>query len=597
MARSDTIGGMFFENTKRFGKGRVCQLERYKEGWHEHTWADVNTFVREIAKGFIELGVGEGDRVAIMAETCPQWSWIDVATASIRGVIVTIYPTSTAAQMAYILRDSGATVLVASGPAELTKFQEVADSLPQIKHVVVFDTNVDSRGETIHTLDELRARGRPGDHDETLEARLDAVEPDDLLTLIYTAGTTGDPKGVMLTHGNLMSNVNATLQLIPLKDDDVALSFLPLSHTLERMAHYTFLRRPIPIAYAEDISRLVQNMQEIRPTLMVAVPRIYEKIYTRILDSIESGSRFRKDTFEWALNIGRQVSALKLNGRPNPLVLHMQYKIAKKMVFDKLAERMGGRLRFFMSGGAPLAKELAEFFHAVGILICEGYGLTETSPVITTNTPEVLRFGTVGKPIPGAEVRIADDGEILTRGPHVMRGYYNSPEATRVVLDDDGWLRTGDIGEFDADGFLKITDRKKDIIVTASGKNVAPQNIENLLKMENYIEQSCVLGDNRSFLVALLVPSFAALEEWAVEAGLPHDDRQTLVALPETQALFQKAVDHVNGQLARHEAIEKFALLSEEFSVDNDMLTPTMEIKRKEVMRKNEKLIASLYAK
>jgi long-chain acyl-CoA synthetase len=595
MARSDTIGGMFFENARRFGAGRICQLERHKDGWFEYTWADVETIVRELAMGLMELGVAAGDRVAIMAETCPQWSWLDVATAAVRGVLVTTYPTNTAGQMAYILQNSGATVLALSGPAELAKYEEVRENLPDVKHIVVFEDKVDVQEEYIHTLEEVRAIGRASDNARALEERLDSVAADDLLTLIYTSGTTGPPKGVMLTHNNLMSNANAILQLFPLKDDDIALSFLPLSHTLERMAHYTLLRRPIPIAYAEDISRLVQNMQEVRPTVMVAVPRIYEKMYDRIMDSVDSGSGFRKGMFDWAIGVGREVSALSLAGRPIPLALGLQHRLADRLVLATLRERMGGRLRFFISGGAPLAQDLAEFFHAAGVLICEGYGLTETSPVLTANTPDVLRFGTVGKPIPGVELRIAADGEILARGPNVMRGYFGDPEGTAEVLEADGWFHTGDIGEFDPDGFLRITDRKKDIIVTAAGKNVSPQNIESLLLMEKFIEQACVIGDRQRYLTALIVPTFDALRDWAAEGGLPHQSREALVREPEVRALFQKSIDRVNGQLARYEAIRNFALLAEEFAVDNGMLTPTMKVKRKEVMQCKKALLDDLY--
>ena len=595
MARSDTIGGMFMENARRYGAGRVCQMERRREGWHEYTWADVETAVREIAMGLIELGVEPQDRIAIMAQTCPQWTWCDFATVSAGAALVTVYPTNTASQMAYIARDSGASMLIVSGATQLAKYREQAGELDGLKYVVVFDSSVTAREDNILSLDELRELGRKGNHDERLERRLDAARPDDLLTLIYTSGTTGDPKGVMLTHGNLMANSEAVASVAPLDESDLALSFLPLSHSLERMAMYTMHRLGVPIAYAEDISHLVQNMQEVRPTVMTAVPRIYEKMYARIVDSVEGGSGFKKAMFEWALGVGRQMTAMKMAGRDMPLLLAAQYKLAYSLVFSKLAGRMGGRLRYFISGGAPLAQELAEFFHAAGILICEGYGLTETSPVITVNTPDNVRFGTVGLPLPNVEVKIADDGEILTRGPHVMKGYYNKPEATAEVLEPDGWFRTGDIGELDADGYLRITDRKKDIIVTAGGKNISPQNIENLLKMEKFVEQVCVIGDRRKFLTALIVPSFEALEEWAAANGVPHKDKAALVRQPEVRALVQKGVDHVNATLARYETIKKFELLGDEFTVDNGMLTPTLKVKRKDVMRRMKDLIDGMY--
>jgi long-chain acyl-CoA synthetase len=328
---------------------------------------------------------------------------------------------------------------------------------------------------------------------------------------------------------------------------------------------------------------------------MVAVPRIYEKMYGRIVDSVESGSNTKKKIFEWALGVGRQVSALQIAKRPIPIALSLQYKLAYRLVFSKLVERMGGRLRFFISGGAPLAQELAEFFHAAGILICEGYGLTETSPVTNLNTPDHVKFGTVGRALPGVEVRLAGDGEILVRGPNVMTGYYNMPEATAEVMGPDGWFYTGDIGEIDADGFLRITDRKKDIIVTAGGKNVAPQNIENLLKMEKYIEQVCVIGDKRKYLTALVVPSFEQLRDWAAQNGASVDDREALVKAPEVRALIQRAIDNVNTQLARFETIKRFELLPEEFTVENELLTPSLKVRRKQVMHRYRDDIAALY--
>ena len=596
MASTDTIGGMFFENTRRYGAGRVCMMERRKEGWHDYTWADVETTVREIAMGFIEIGVKEGDRVAIMADTKPQWMWTDFATASVRAALTTIYPTNTSSQMAYIVQDSGSSVLVLSGKVELAKFAEVRESLPGVRHVVVFDSEVESDLPNVLSLDELRELGRSGVHDEELERRLEATRPEDLLTLIYTSGTTGHPKGVMLSHRNLMSNVKAIQGIVPISEADLALSFLPLSHSLERMASYSLYSLGLKVAYAKDIARLVQNMQEVRPTVMVAVPRIYEKMYARILDSVEKGSDTKKKIFDWAQSVGREVSLHRLAGRKLPLLLQGQYLLATKLVFSKLADRMGGRLRFFISGGAPLAKELAEFFHAAGILICEGYGLTETSPVLTVNTPGQVRFGTVGKPLPNVEVRIAEDGEVLARGPNIMLGYYGKPEATAEVIEPDGWFHTGDIGEIDPDGYLRITDRKKDIIVTAGGKNVAPQNSENLMKMEKYVEQVCIVGDRRKFLTALVVPSFEALNEWATENGMSGSSPKHLVRQPQVRALIQKCVDNVNGGLPRYETIKKFEILTEEFTVDNNLFTPTMKVKRKNVMSRYHDLIDSMYA-
>jgi long-chain acyl-CoA synthetase len=421
------------------------------------------------------------------------------------------------------------------------------------------------------------------------------VKPDDLATLIYTSGTTGEPKGVMLSHDNLYSNVMAAAASIPFEGKDVCLSFLPLSHIFERMAgHYLMLHVGCSIAYAESIDTVPVDMQAIRPSIVLSVPRLYEKMYARVLENALSGGAIKKRIFFWARAVAERWADVKLAGGTPRGLLALQYRIAQRLVFSKLQQRTGGRLRYFVSGGAPLAPEINKFFYAAGLVILEGYGLTETSPVISVNIPTAFRIGTVGKPVPGAEVMIAPDGEILTRGPHVMKGYYNKPEATREVMDDEGWFHTGDIGEL-RDGYLAITDRKKDIIVTAGGKNIAPQPIENTLKTNKYISQAVVIGDKRKFPVVLVVPNWENLEKWARIKNLIWTQRSQLLEMPIVRAKIEKEVYGRLTGLAKFETPKKVGLIEEDFTVERGELTPTLKVKRRVIDKAYRDLIDRLY--
>jgi long-chain acyl-CoA synthetase len=421
------------------------------------------------------------------------------------------------------------------------------------------------------------------------------VRPDDLATLIYTSGTTGLPKGVMLTHDNLYSNVLESASKIPFSGHDVALSFLPLSHVFERMGDYLFWATGTSIAYAESIDTVPLNLQEVRPTFCMSVPRLYEKMYARILENALAGGGLKQTIFFWARSVAEAWADEKLSGREPGGLLAIKYSIAQRLVFSKLLQRTGGRLRYFVSGGAPLAPEINKFFYAAGLTILEGYGLTETSPVIAVNTPDAFRIGTVGKPIAGVEVRIAADGEILTRGPHVMRGYYNNPVATAEAIDGEGWFHTGDIGVLE-DGFLRITDRKKDIIVTAGGKNIAPQPIENKIKTNKYISQAVMIGDKRKFPVLLVVPNFDQLEPWAGRKNIIWTSRSQLLTMPTVKAKIEKEVAKETDGLARYETPKKIALLEHDFSVERGELTPTLKVKRRVIDRDYKALIDALYA-
>jgi long-chain acyl-CoA synthetase len=420
---------------------------------------------------------------------------------------------------------------------------------------------------------------------------------DDLATLIYTSGTTGDPKGVMLTHGNLLSNIENSLHHLSVSEKDTFLSFLPLSHVFERMAgHFLATSCGCGIAYAESIDSVAANMGEVRPTIMASVPRLYEKIYARILENVESGSPLKRKIFYWAIKIGKQHSTCLMEKKPVGKLLAVKRNLAYKLVFNKLAQRVGGRLRFFVSGGAPLAKEIAEFFASAGLLIFEGYGLTETSPVIAVGKEDHYKFGTVGPVIPNIEVKIEEDGEILTRGSHVMAGYYHKEAETREAIDEEGWFHTGDIGFIDDSGFLTITDRKKNIIVTSGGKNIAPQNIENLLIQSKYIEQVVVVGDKRKYCCAVIVPAFEALDVWIKNNELSFSSPAEMVKSPAVRELIRNEIDSINQKLASYETIKDFVLAPQAFSIETGDLTPSLKVKRKVVLEKYKDDIERIYS-
>ena len=421
------------------------------------------------------------------------------------------------------------------------------------------------------------------------------VGPGDEASLIYTSGTTGVPKGVILTHGNFLSNILGVAEIIFFSHEDTVLSFLPLSHVLERMVTFTYVYKGCSIAYAESVETVGQNLLEIRPQIMVSVPRVFEKIYAKVMDNVLSSSNLKRKIFFWAINVGKIWGALKVSGRGIPGPLRFKRNLAHKLVFAKIIARTGGRVRFFVSGGAPLSKDIAEFFYAIGLVILEGYGLTETAPALSINTFEAIRFGTVGKAVPGVEIRIAADGEILARGPNIMKGYYKKEAETREVFDGD-WFRTGDIGRFDDDGFLVITDRKKDLIVTSGGKNVAPQPIENLLKMIPCVVTAVVVGDRKRFVSALIVPDFAKLEDHARSAGIPFKDRAGLVRDPRIVDFVMSEVDRATPDLAPYERVKRIALLDRDFEIEQDEITPSLKVKRAIIEKRYKDVIDGLYA-
>ncbi|HUF26923.1 MAG TPA: long-chain fatty acid--CoA ligase [Gemmatimonadaceae bacterium] len=591
-----TLNKLFFDAVERYDKPDALQVKiggAYRPISHR-TIADR---VRRIALGLQALGIQRRDRVAILGENRPEWAIADYGCLAAGVTDVPIYPTLPADQIPYILNDAGAAAIFVSNASQAEKIEQIRAQLPALRHVIGFSE--DRLPGADLTMPELEARGADVESPErNAQYRRDAlaVQPDDLATIIYTSGTTGEPKGVMLTHDNIYSNVMAARDAIPFTGNDVGLSFLPLSHIFERMAgHYLMFETGTSIAYAESIDTVPINMQEIRPTLVCSVPRLYEKMYARVLENALAGSFIKKRIFFWARRVADRWADEKLAGREPSGLLSRQYAIAQKLVFSKLKARTGGRLRYFVSGGAPLAPEINKFFYAAGLVILEGYGLTETSPVIAVNVPDAFRIGTVGKPLRGVEVRIAEDGEILTRGPHVMKGYYNKPDATREVLEPDGWFHTGDIGEL-RDGFLAITDRKKDIIVTAGGKNIAPQPIENRIKTNKYVSQAVMIGDRRKFPVVLVVPNFEQLEGWAKKRNLIWTDRAQLLTMPTIQAKMETEVFEQLQGLAGYETPKKVALLEHDFSVERGELTPTLKVKRRVIDRQYKALIDGLYA-
>ena len=594
-----TLTQLFFESAERFDKPDALQV-KVGGAWRPISHRTLVERVRHVSLGLRGLGLAPGDRVAILSENRPEWAIADYACLTARLADVPVYPTLPADQVAHVLRDSGSTAIFVSTPEQAEKIREIRGQLPALRTVISF---ADPKPAGVDmTFAELEAKGRAADSAEAAarwKAEALQVKPDDLATLIYTSGTTGAPKGVMLTHDNIYSNVKEIcLALGSLFEEgtDQTLSFLPLSHILERMAgHYLMFATGTSIAYAESMDTVPINMQEVRPTIVISVPRLYEKMYARVLENAMSGSGVKKRIFFWARKVAERWADVKLAGGTPRGLLALQYALAQKLVFSKLKARTGGRLRFFVSGGAPLASDINKFFYAAGLTILEGYGLTETSPVIGVNTPEAFRLGTIGRAIPSVEVKIAPDGEILTRGPHVMKGYYRNPEATSETIDAERWLHTGDIGVIE-DGYIRITDRKKDIIVTAGGKNIAPQPIENQVKTNKYVSQAVMIGDKRKYPIMLVVPDFEQLEKWAKQQNILWTDRAQLLAMPTIRAKMEKEVQSECARLAKYEVPKKVALLEHDFSIERGELTPTLKVKRRVIDKHYAPLVDALYA-
>ena len=592
----DTITiNQMVQNTIQQHGSKTALSHKVDKEYQDISYAALAERIKHFCLGLTELGLQKGDRVALLSENRPEWAITDLAILAGGGVTVPMFATSTSAQVEYIVRDSGAKILCVSSERQLQKIKDWDENVPtSLQHIIIFDELQD---DSVRTFDQVCELGQGvEDGDQVYQQASEVVEPDDLASIIYTSGTTGDPKGAMLTHSNFMSNVGAATGIVTIGPDDIFLSFLPLSHVFERMGgHYLPLSSGATIAYAESPFTIRQNMQEVRPTIMMSVPRVYEAMHERILNSVKEGSPTKQKIFHWSVGVGSKVSqAIQQKKKPSA-GLSLKASIANKLVFEKLKAVTGGRLRFFVSGGAPLSKAIAEFFHAAGILILEGYGLTETSPVICVNRPDQWKFGTVGPMIPGIEVKIAEDGEILSRGPHIMQGYFNKPSDTAEAIDADGWFYTGDIGEIDDEGFLTITDRKKNLLILSNGKNVAPQPIENQLKQSPYISEIMLLGDQRRTITALIVPNYDAIKEYATEHQLEAEDVPALLQTQEVQRLIRGEINQYSPDYADFERVRMFTLMEKEFSEESGEMTPTLKLKRSVIMENHKATIDQMY--
>jgi long-chain acyl-CoA synthetase len=555
--------------------------------------------VRDLSLGLSALGMDPGERVAIMAESRPEWLAVDLAVLAAGAIPVPVYPTLSAGQVRYILEDSAATIAIVSTRLQLEKIQEIRHQLPALQVIVVMDATAAGQTPSVVSLAEAAERGHARMLAEWGAARqfhdtARAVRADQLATIIYTSGTTGEPKGVMLTHAALVANLLAAAQVLDVSERDVGLSFLPLSHAFERMVAWVYLLCGVHIVFAESFDTVGRDLGLVRPTVITGVPRVYEKLHARIMEKGASGSAPRAALFRWAVGAGVRKASATLRGRAAGALDRLQAGLADRLVFDRVREGLGGRVRYLVSGSAPLSADVAEFFSAIGLPIVEGYGLTETAPILSVNPPDAPRVGTVGRSLPGVELRIAEDGEILARGPNLMTGYYNKPQATADVLED-GWFHTGDVGNIDEAGYLSITDRKKDLLVTSGGKKIAPQPIEATLKRSPLVAEAILLGDRRKFAAALLVPDFPALERRLTSLGRPPGTHEELVTRADVVALYQEIVDALNRDLSPYERIKRIALLPAEFSIETGELTPTLKVKRKVVEQKWRGEIERLY--
>ena len=571
-----------------------AQLVRRSEGWEPISSQEFLRRVAGLSNALVELGVKPGDRVGLLAPNCPEWHTADFAASGSGAVTVPIYFNESADRMAHILNHSGAQVLFICGEVQLAKFLQVRGELKDIQQVIVAEVGDSLPSEYLRYETLIATAGGP----EIASYRMRAAQvlPSHLASIIYTSGTTGEPKGVMLTHTNFCSNVTDSCRELVLKPSvDLAVSFLPLAHVYERTLDYVFIFGGCPVAYVPVIENVAQALVEVKPTMLGAVPRFFEKIYARLVEQGTKTTGAKRKLFNWSMKLTRKIAPWRCGEGSATLAMKLQWALADKLVYSKIRARTGGRLRLVMSGGAPLFKDLTQFFWAIGIPIYQGYGLTETSPILTSTFPQ-NRVGSSGRPIANVQIRIADDGEILAKGPCVMQGYYKDPEATRAVLSKDGWFSTGDIGFLDRDNYLFITDRKKDLLKTAAGKFVAPQPIENMLKTSPYILNAMVVGDQRKFIVALIVPNPATVSAKLAERGLKFTSDAELAVHPRSYALIEQEVRRLTTHLASYETIKRFALLPDDFTFDSGSLTFTMKLKRRVVEKQYHDLIDKLFS-
>jgi long-chain acyl-CoA synthetase len=596
MDQIKTVCDIFFHSVEDLPREDLLLAKRGGV-WRRWSSEEVSEGVRALAYGLMGLGVKPGDKVVLISEDRPEWLMADYAILTVGAVTVPLYATLNAQETAYIVNDSDAQVAIVSSSEHADKLAAQRGALPRLRDVVIMDVPHGGPGSMLSWEDLLRRGWKLREDDpEVHRRRADAVVPEDVATIIYTSGTTGVPKGVMLTHRNFVENVRSGMRRLHIGPSDRALVFLPLSHSFERMLDYAYFWQGLSIAYAEGIDKVADNMGEVQPTIMAAVPRFYEKVYAKVLDQAAHAGFMKKLLVHWSISTVSEWAERKGAGRFVGPWLGLRYALAKQIVPKRLQARTGGHMRFFVSGGAPLPRHLAVFFWGAGLKICEGYGLSETTPVVTVNAEESIRFGSIGRPLDNEEVRFGEDGEIFVRGPNVMKGYYKMPEATAEVLDSEGWFATGDIGYADKDGFLYITDRKKEIIVTAGGKNIAPQPIENLLKTNKYVSQAVLIGDSRPYITALIVPNWGNVADYAKSKGVAESDPVALAENPKVCHLFQHVLERANADLSRYEQIKRCKLLPKELTQEDGELTPTLKVKRRVINQRYAQQIEELYA-
>lgn len=572
-----------------------------KQGkWEDITFRQLYRKVLMASRGLLRLGIKQGDKIAILSENRPFWAEADLAILSIGAVNVPVYPTNTAEQIKYVLQHSEARVVFVSNKIQYNKLFQIKDELPNLERVITFDRFLAERSFPVDSMLQLMEVSEElSDEDiKNIESIYNNIDSYDLATIIYTSGTTGTPKGVMLTHYNFISEVVlGTRKITEVNENDIFLSFLPLSHVLERaVGYYVPLFRGATIAYAESIEKVPDNIAEVRPTAMVSVPRLFEKMYSRIFENIHGMPAFKKALVHKALDVSKQSVYKKYILKEKDVWLRIKHKFFDRLIFSKIRARFGGRVRFFVSGGAPLDKSINEFFWTLGMPILEGYGLTETSPGVCINTVRDIRFGSVGTMFEETFAKLGDEDELLLKGPMVTTlGYYKNEQATKEAFNSEGWFKTGDVGKIDENGFVYIVDRIKELIITAGGKNIAPQPLENELKLDKYISNAFVYGDKKPYLVALLVPNFERLYEFTKEKGLHYLDSTDLVTKDEIIELYQQRINEINKKLAKYETIKKFVLVPFEFTIDGGELTPTLKLKRRVIYQKYKNKIECLY--
>ncbi len=587
---------MILDRVQKYGQ-RPALFFKSNGQWEHLTWQEMGEQIKNVSRALLQFGLKEQERVGIYSLNKPQWTISDYGIMGVRGITTTIYATNSVRETEYIVNDAQIRLLFVGGQEQYDRVMQFFDKNEYLEQVVVFDRSVKLRDEK-HNLyfDDFLQSGKNAANAQEVEKRLQAATEDDIATIIYTSGTSGEPKGVMLTQANIFSQITALDPLFDISEEDIELCFLPFSHSYQKSSTHWTQSHGVTVYYCENPKEILEYFKEVRPTFMVGVPRLYEKMYATVYARLEEASDFKRKLFDWAIAIGKAYQ-YKIFGRQKvPMSLRLKHALAKALILNKIRAIMGGRLNFFSAGGAPLSQEIEEFFFAAGIFIAQGYGLTETSPVVTCNRKDRFKFGTPGTVVSVCKVKIADDGEILVKGQNVMKGYFRKPELTKEVFTEDGWFKTGDIGYLDNEGFLHITDRKKDIIITAGGKNIAPQHIESLLGQDYYIEQIAIIGNKRKYLTALIVPAFDALKEYAQSHQISFSSPEDLVSNKQIIDFYAKRLEQHSHSLASYERIKKFRLLAQPFSQEKGEITPTLKIKRRVIEENYKSIIEDMYA-